>query len=228
MSNYETIRQLVGLPRYEILGEQVVAITHGVRTDQLHYILEHEEIVPSRYWRITSLSINGYFNLFAYRDAILVFDFEMLMEKYHLSPVFYVPYIEEELRLENYGLSPLNLFWEMEVFTRQRISIYDVSEVIVVEEGGAIAVPSEIIEKLETYMIPTRIGSREDAFFGENATTVRYLLHLMRLANYPSLRVQEPPKEVLQVVDKMNRDVARIFGLQDVYEHKIRPEYIRV
>jgi len=209
-----------------ILGESINVLTHGVTIEQLYYILEHEKLVPSRYWKTISLSLNGYFNLFTYRDAIFVFDFEKLRRKYKLNPMFYVPHITTEKQVELYGLSPLNLFWEMEIFTRQPISIYDTLEVVIIEENGATSIPQKVIEELEnTYAIPTRKGNRNSAFFGENASTVRYLLHLMKSANYPSLTVDEPPKEVAYTIDKINTDVARIFGLLGIYKDIIRPKY---
>jgi len=202
---------------YWVLNEPVVSITHGVSVDKLREIIRLGEVLPSRFWGVTSLSINGYFNAFAYRDAVLIFDFDKIMERYTLHPVFYVK-VEDEHRYKNYGLSPINLFWEFEVFTRQPISIYDVSKVVIIEENGAVAVPQRLVDMLETdYALPVEVGSREETCVGQNLLTVRHLLRLMKEYNYPSIRVTEPPEEVANFVDRLNRDLAKLFGLGKVY-----------
>ena len=172
--------------------------------------------------KTVSLSYNGYFNAFATRQIVLVYEFDRLFNEIKLCPVFYLPRVEEEIRYKRYGISPLNLFWEREIYTYDEIPLKEVELVVVnTEVPQSDGSRKTILILKQTYRKKIVYGNRYKAFFGKFLPVHQYyeeFFHKHYSDFHMAPEVKETYSKALRFINFLNQNMARIFGLESEYE----------
>ena len=212
----------------------ISTITHAVSEDGFSYFLDNGSILPSRYFKTISTSIDGSFNNIAYRPFIIEME-TSVVERLNGKPIFYLPTNEGEVYKDKYGIFKMQFFWEWEIFFTNEIPDYYISSIYVVSIDGEMNEKMKnLIKRYENEygnisIIEYDYSEREDYWGFSKAyrykKDIENILKFNRLDWNDIKYDKEIFNEVWEMIDEINNISSDITNTDDIY-YEIKKKYL--